>query len=600
MKAFYKIFSISAAALLMCCCTEPIDVPEPGPVEQQPETRTLTFVLSAGEGTPEGFKTVWEAGDRIVVHGEYAKNQVVVELAASDISADGKSATKTVENLYPYEREDCHSSLYASYPAEAVDNLTHCFFYSKFSTTNAQLLAACNDGDTFNFEDVCGALCFNAGDYDSYSIVGKKKETLGYSFLQVKLTDNDKDFLQYRGEPVITLEGDLSDGEAMIFLPDGITAEGCTIKFKKDGKPVAIYKGSESFEIVRGAICDWGDISDGIEPYDDPFSADVLDLDANGNANCYILTAPGKFKFKAVKGNSATSFFEDPAEVSVLWECVGDAEEFEGGKMLKSVSFAEDYIIINTPDVLVPGNVIIALKDSENNIIWSWHLWIPATAISNIGGIFSTDCMDRNLGALIVCTPTTDANIDPKSYGMNYQWGRKDPYPSAKAVKSSSVAYTVGAEFVVASGQISLEQSIANPTLLGHTDNGNWLNNEDNTLWADDAKTIYDPCPPGYRVPSSNSCLFWGDLSAKTGWNFDKTNGWFVVGDPVGVFPLGGYRDDYSVGSMAHAYDRGLYWSAAASSKAGYGRGEDCRPGSSISYKDVPKARAGHVRCVVE
>lgn len=583
----------------MCCCTEPIVDPEPAPVQPEPETRTLTFVLSSGEDTPAGFKTAWEAGDRIVIHGEYAKNEVVVELGAGDISSDGKTATKTVDNLFPYEREDCASSLYASYPAEFSDNLTHCFFYSKFSSTNAQLMAACNDGDVFTFENVCGALCFTAGDYDSYSITGRKKETLGYSFLQVKVTDSESDFLQYRGEPVITLEGCLSDGDGVVFLPEGLSAEGCTIKFFKDGKPVAIYKGTDSFEIARGCASSLGDITAGIEPYEDPFSADVLDLDAGGNANCYIITEPGKYKFKAVRGNSSTSYIEDASDVAVLWECRGTADEFAAGESLASVTFAEDYVIVNTGDVLVPGNVIVALKDSEGTILWSWHLWIPATEIRTYDGIFNSACMDRNLGALVVCEAGT-APIDPRSYGMNYQWGRKDPYPSAKEVKSSSPAFVAGASFTVAPGQISLAQSITEPTLLGHADNGDWLKAEDNSLWVDDSKSIYDPCPPGYRVPSSSSCLFWGDLSSKAGWNFDKTNGWFTAGDPASVFPLGGYRDDYGVGSMAHAYDRGLYWSSAASSKAGYGRGEDCRPGSSISFKDVPKARAGHVRCVAE
>ena len=170
----------------------------PGPPEVKPETRTLTFVLpeivlEEGEEAPAAMKTAWVAGDQIVVHGEYAKNQVTVTLAAGDISADGKSATVTVDNLYPYKREDCTSTLYASYPASLSDNLKHCFFYSKFSTTNADIMAASNSGDTFQFHRLCGILSISVeGDYEGYLLSTPKKEALGYEFLQVKLTDKEQ------------------------------------------------------------------------------------------------------------------------------------------------------------------------------------------------------------------------------------------------------------------------------------------------------------------------------------------------------------------------------------------------------------------------
>ena len=64
--------------------------PKPGP-DVDPETQTLKFVLPDGS-----LKTKWVAGDKIVVHGEYAKDQVTVTLDAADISADGRSASKSV------------------------------------------------------------------------------------------------------------------------------------------------------------------------------------------------------------------------------------------------------------------------------------------------------------------------------------------------------------------------------------------------------------------------------------------------------------------------------------------------------------------------
>ena len=604
MKALRYLIPLLVLPLFLTQCEPKVDPVGPDePKEQESETHTLTFVLPTyGEGASTDLKTSWQAGDVIVVHGEYAAQQVSVTLSASDISADGKSATKTVEGLYPYKRDDCTSTMYASYPGDKVDNLKHCFFYSKFSTTATQLLAACNDGDTFRFQDVCGVLTFEPGDeYESYTIVGTKKEPLGYEFLQVKITDNEQNFTQYTGSPLINLEGDIEGGVARIFIPDGLSMAGAVIKLRKNGQFVSIYRHTSPIEIKRGEEFSLGDISEGIEPYDDPFSADILDLDADGNANCYVVTAPGTYKFKAVYGNNSVSFIEGVEDAGVVWETWNNGEEVTAGSIIKSVSYAEDYMIFHTADEFRPGNALIAAKDGDGKILWSWHIWVPETAIGTVSGIFSTDCMDRNLGALVVAEAGS-APVVPEAFGMMYQWGRKDPYPASKAISSSSPATLAGTQVEKAPARISLAESIANPTLMGHTDNGDWVDPSDAALWSDDAKTIYDPCPPGYRVPTSSSNNFWGDISTMAGWSFDKTNGWLTTGSPASVFPLCGYRDDYSVESIAHAYDRGLYWSSATGSetKPGVARGEDIRPGSSISFKETPKSRSGCVRCVKE
>ena len=114
MKKIGNIAILCAVLLpLFSCHEKPVPVP-PEPEGPQPESRTLTFVLpdftvGEGEEVPASVKTAWKAGDQIVVHGEYAKDQVTVTLAAGDISGDGKSATVTVDgqeiSLTPREFE---------------------------------------------------------------------------------------------------------------------------------------------------------------------------------------------------------------------------------------------------------------------------------------------------------------------------------------------------------------------------------------------------------------------------------------------------------------------------------------------------------------
>ena len=611
MKKIYHIAILCAALLpLVSCHEKPVDPVDPKPVVPEPETRTLTFVLpeftiGEGEEAPDILKTAWKAGDQIVVHGEYAKDQVTVTLASGDISADGKTATVKVDGLYPYKREDCASSLYASYPAALVNNLKHCFFYSQFTTSNAQIMAACNDGDTFRFQNICGILAMSVdGDLGDYTLSTPKKDALGYEFLQVKITDIEQNYKQYVGSPVIQMDGTVNGSEILIFLPEGTSfPAGFVLKFKEGDDYTKIFKYTQPVEITRGAIVNIGDITGEIQHYDNPFSSDVKDLDADGNANCYIISEPGSYKFKAVYGNEDKNFIPEVETAEILWETWNDASEVTPNSVLASASFAEDFIILRTPDALKPGNAMVVAKDAGGKILWSWHIWVPATPVvtANFSGVMVKDMMDRNLGAL-VATAATDDPIDPTSYGMMYQWGRKDPFTAAGTFNGSSPATYAGAPEELAPGQISLEESIANPRLLGHINNGDWCLISNDEYWADAEKTIYDPCPPGYRVPKKATANpFWSsDLTAQAGWGVNLTAGWLKLGSPdSGVFPIAGYRDDYSVDGLAKVGVRTLYWTSQASDDA-KGPGADLRSDKAYTFGSAPKARLGSVRCTVE
>ena len=452
MKTIERIAILCAVLLpLFSCHEKPVPVP-PEPEGPQPESRTLTFILpdvtvGEGEEVPASVKTAWKAGDQIVVHGGYAKDQVTVTLGAGDISGDGKTATVKVDGLFPYKREDCSSTLYASYPASVADNLKHCFFYSKFSTTQQQILAACNNGDTFQFQHILGILSMTVGEgLGGFTVSTPKKDALGYEFLQVKITDNEQYYKQYVGNPIIQMDGTVDGNRILMFLPDETSfPAGFVIKFKEGDDYTKIFKYTEPVEIARGAIVDLGDISGEIQHYDNPFSKDVKDLDTAGNANCYIINEPGSYKFKAVYGNEPTNYLQDVDDAVILWETWNDNSEVTPNSVLAHASFAEDFIIIRTPATLHPGNALVAAKDAAGKILWSWHIWVPATPIvtANFGGIMGVDLMDRNLGAL-VAAEATSAEVSPTSYGMLYQWGRKDPFTAAGTFKGSSPATYAG------------------------------------------------------------------------------------------------------------------------------------------------------------
>ena len=325
----------------------------------------------------------------------------------------------------------------------------------------------------------------------------------------------------------------------------------------------------------------------------------ATDLSEGGTANCYIVTSAGDYKFKAVKGNSDESV--EVASAEVLWETWNDAETVTENSVIAKVGIDGAFVTFSTPKPVKPGNAVIAAKNASGEIVWSWHIWVPASEITTdaYGDALGAVAMDRNLGALVAAA-AGDTPVDPLSFGLMYQWGRKDPFPGAAAFGSGHAASVSKNAPTVNSGTISLAQAIANPTLMGYTADGDWNETSDDTLWQNAAKTIYDPCPAGYRVPIRNGeKAFWSsDLSSKPGWAESKDNGWFTLGEPAGVFPFAGYIDDSGL-EYKYAGARALYWTSHRSgSTTSYGT--DVRAGDRHKLSSPARARGGSIRCVVE
>ena len=226
---------------------------------------------------------------------------------------------------------------------------------------------------------------------------------------------------------------------------NGIETKLGSKKVPASGLPAGV-KAALSFEV--------GDNTTGHE---------YTDLSANGTANCYLVTSPGFYKFKAdVKGNGVVpSQLESvagetaiaPKSALVLWyNTLQKSNNWvdESPVYLSSVSLDSDgYIRFYTPDVFVPGNVVIAAFAEEgvtydnitadenkciNNatLLWSWTIWAAdgydpeATAVNADGKLF----MDRNLGAVISGVGSKGEYEPAYAVGNYYQWGRKDPFPS--------------------------------------------------------------------------------------------------------------------------------------------------------------------------
>ena len=199
------------------------------------------------------------------------------------------------------------------------------------------------------------------------------------------------------------------------------------------------------------------------------------------------------------------------------------------------------------------GNALVAACDASGNILWSWHLWITDDTIqehtyANGAGV----AMDRNLGALSA-TPG-----DVGALGLLYQWGRKDPFLASASISAYTEPAVAGTAINMASDG-TLDLSIQNPSVFYK------LYNADNTSWSD-AKTIYDPCPVGWKVPGKD---FWSNagIIKNTSSNeyWDATNkGTNIPTSISGVdtwYPAAGYYLTYS-GTISGVGGSSDYWSS--------------------------------------
>ena len=262
---------------------------------------------------------------------------------------------------------------------------------------------------------------------------------------------------------------------------------------------------SNTLEIKRSVITK----SRGFE-FEDNLSGTVVNLNTYGHSNCYVVSSAGVYSFDAtVIGNGefgmvpGADFHTDspdiaPVSVDLLWE---DRAGLIGGYAYDAVAGKVKFISTSNE-----GNALFAVKDAEGNILWSWHIWMTDQPVDqtyvNSAGTFVVQ--DRNLGATRADRGTGDEWKNAK--GILYQWGRKDPFIFDDNGNGKPVATSY-------TGVITIHESISDPLRFPGKYYGVWESSGNISLWLPHQKTIYDPCPVGYKVARKE---IWSDFS-KTG-----------------------------------------------------------------------------------
>ena len=319
--------------------------------------------------------------------------------------------------------------------------------------------------------------------------------------------------------------------------------------------------------------------------------------------------------FLGAKGEITKPEIDDINDACLIWQ---DTEN-----LVSDIKFADNYVSFAVKkETIHNGNAIIAVRNASNEILWSWHIWVTEedltpVEVTNKQGV-NYNILPVNLGWCRLGNEwyasrevkarlkqaggkSVELSFNQKQemlatdYGIKngnnpyFQWGRKDPMLPSNGTADNTdkdcfpgedqyqFAYKGHGEGL---NTDDIKEYIRNPhkyNIKHEMDNryyNLWSTDNDKTDANDDVvlKTVYDPSPVGYTVPTPNA--FTGFTT--TGQNSENASEFNVEGDfakgwlfytkpnkagTTMFFPASGYRLNSS-GSLSYVTTSGFYWVA--------------------------------------
>lgn len=323
-------------------------------------------------------------------------------------------------------------------------------------------------------------------------------------------------------------------------------------------------------------------------------------------------------------------FCEEGTTLERVWGIRNNYAKPTVTSVLPDENFTKDGNTITITGGTNVGNALLALKASDGTILWSWHIWV----VDDLADQTYTNCegqptfLDRNLGA------TSNEYNNRYSIGLYYQYGRKDPFvirTDEFTPTKTDDYYTANVEItaveVRTSDNSNMSWTIKNPnkrivyteTASGNPPKGfnNWLNPESEIYnnWGSPGKvtsldecavskggykTIYDPCPEGYRVPDY---YYFTGLTSENGVGVSGKGVKFTVANGVeAVYPLPGTLSVGNTGDKGVFYYnyRGFYWTTALTDNAAIGflYSYNTFHTSSLGSRTCVRPAAANIRCM--
>ncbi len=316
------------------------------------------------------------------------------------------------------------------------------------------------------------------------------------------------------------------------------------------------------------------------------------------------------------KGELTTEDLPEATSCEILWQSENTPISYVHLNADGMLSF---YVNLDEEDVdedddeedLIEGNAVVYAMDDDGCAIWSWHIWITESEIGEINMNGNT-FMDRNIGARANSNDSTDDIL--LSYGLYYQWGRKDPfiypayYNGSGGIDDSMTdqySNSFGYEIIDSLGTDgTLDYALSYPwhyMCSDEQENHDWLYTADDDLWSgsSSSKSIYDPCPKGWIMPTSDQLAA---LTIDDGQSLDSESYGLTLSG--GNFFMGaGYRT-YATGYLQNINEDyapwvGYYWSRDVDGEKGAAMAFKYNDGTtSIGIEGTYRANALQVRCI--
>lgn len=342
------------------------------------------------------------------------------------------------------------------------------------------------------------------------------------------------------------------------------------------------------------------------------------------NENAYTSSASGSNvlgTFLNHKGTGITQPYiydnddSQPAYAKLVWQ---DAEGLVSGVELLDNNHRLVFTV--NRETIAQGNAVVAVCNASGQVMWSWHIWVTdyvlGTDLKTVSYSGTHKLLPYNLGWCDGTITTYEGRsikvrftqdetgkqqvitVRQEAYTVSvlgnqpfYQWGRKDPMlPSAGTDNTNKTWYDASGTSLKtlttaswSTGDTAITNGILNP---GTYCTNMYMDQKYYNLWSADnpltpsdlttsVKTVYDPCPVGYKVPLNNAFRAFTTTGSNTstasqingtwnaaekGWDFNCTEG-------TVFFPASGYRNSSS-GSLRSVGSLGYYWSAVSNSES--------------------------------
>ena len=327
------------------------------------------------------------------------------------------------------------------------------------------------------------------------------------------------------------------------------------------------------------------------------FRPSVVEADtvkAYGGGNCWVFptdkTKDVKYSFTATEGRTSAepgaTVGATPSNARVVWMdvqgLITEEPTYDSGSNKMTVKVGANKI----------GNAVIAATAADGTICWSWHIWVVDDNSFMTEPFGTTKFMDRNLGAM-----GNNSGEKLASYGLFYQWGRKDPFPGAIGVNSGTIKklYLIdGREASVnpVNGTSTVLAAIKVPLsfFYGHRI---WTDMENSNLWVSASDlSKYNPAPKGWTIPTGD---VWSGITVGAGGPFDNGLYWNNYG---GWYPAAGYMM-WDRGILNSVGGTGFYWSRTVIGIQRQAFGFHSYAGQNV-YLDANWANGFCLRCVKE